>query len=68
MKIYNRWGNIVYKTKNPDVLWDGKDQFTGNDCAEGVYYYICDVFEYRIGGIKKRTLQGTVSLLDRNRN
>lgn len=62
MKIYNRWGNIVYKTKNPDVLWDGKDQFTGNDCAEGVYYYICDVFEYRIGGIKKRTLQGTVSL------
>ncbi len=63
MNIYNRWGSKVFETKNPDILWDGRNQFTKLDCSEGVYYYVCDVFERRLGGVVKRSLHGTVTLL-----
>jgi len=32
--IYNRWGNMVYQSKNYDNKWDG------NGLNEGTYYYI----------------------------
>lgn len=62
MTIYNRWGNVVFTTNDPDILWDGKDKNTNQDCADGVYFFICDVYEYRLGGIKMRSLHGSVSL------
>lgn len=62
VKIFNRWGSIVYETDNPDIEWDGKNQLTGIECSEGVYFYVCDVFEITLAGIKKRTLQGSVHL------
>lgn len=37
--VYNRWGNIVFQSSRTVVKWDGKD-LKGNDCAEGVYYYV----------------------------
>ncbi|MPM07416.1 hypothetical protein SDC9_53722 [bioreactor metagenome] len=62
IKIFDRWGLIVFKTEDPDILWDGKNQNTNIDCSEGVYYYICDVYEKRLSGIRKRTLTGSVHL------
>lgn len=62
ISIFNRWGTVVFTSENPDINWDGKDKNSKQNCADGVYYYICDVFEYRIGGIAKRTLYGSVSL------
>jgi gliding motility-associated-like protein len=62
MKIFNRWGSMVYETEDPDVNWDGKDINTSKDCSEGVYFFVCDVYEYRLEGLKIRTIQGTVSL------
>lgn len=62
IKIYNRWGNVVFTSQDPDINWDGKEKNTRQYCADGVYYYICEVFEYRLGGIKMRTLHGSVSL------
>ncbi|RLD45073.1 MAG: hypothetical protein DRI86_06125 [Bacteroidetes bacterium] len=62
MTILNRWGSMVFQTKNPDINWDAKDMTTNKDCSEGVYFYICDVYEYRIEGIKVRTIQGTITL------
>ncbi len=62
INIYNRWGNVVFTSKDPDINWDGKEKNTHQYCADGVYYYICDVYEYRLGGIKMRTLHGSVSL------
>ena len=63
MIIYNRWGEIVYKTENPDINWDGKNFRTKLNCSDGVYYYICDVYEQRLNGIKKRTINGFVHLI-----
>lgn len=62
ISIYNRWGNVVFTSNNPDINWDGKDKNSKQNCADGVYFYVCDVFEYRLGGIKKRTLHGSVTL------
>jgi gliding motility-associated-like protein len=61
--IYNRWGTIVFKTEDPDINWDGKEKTTGRDCSVGVYYYVCDVYENRLGGIEKRTLHGLIHLI-----
>lgn len=62
MTIFNRWGAVVFKTENPDILWDGKDINSKKDCSEGVYFYVCDVYEYRLEGLKIRTLHGSLSL------
>ncbi|MBP7102793.1 MAG: gliding motility-associated C-terminal domain-containing protein [Bacteroidales bacterium] len=63
MRIYNRWGALVFKTDNPDILWDGTNQFNTLKCAEGVYYYACDVREYTLFGIRTRFLQGSITLV-----
>ncbi len=63
MVIYNRWGAQVYTTKDIDILWDGKDQQTGNDCPDGIYYYICEVYETYLDGVRKRNIRGTVQII-----
>lgn len=61
--VFNRWGTMVFKTDDPDINWDGKDMVSKKDCSVGVYYYVCDVYEKRLGGTEKRTLQGIVHLI-----
>ena len=39
IKIYNRWGNLVWQNTDPLLFWDGKEMRSGDECAEGVYYY-----------------------------
>ena len=44
LKIFNRWGQIVFETTDPDINWNGTN-LSGNDLADGVYHYVCKVFE-----------------------
>jgi len=44
MRIFNRWGFLVFQTDDPDINWDGKHMNTNTIVLPGVYYYICDVF------------------------
>ncbi|MBN2681703.1 MAG: gliding motility-associated C-terminal domain-containing protein [Bacteroidales bacterium] len=60
MKIFNRWGILVYETDNPDINWDGRYMENGKMCTTGVYFYICDVYEYRLTGIEPRNLTGFI--------
>ncbi len=60
MKIYNRWGDLVFQTTNPDINWDGTDMRTGKPVPDGVYYYICDVYERRLTGIEPRNIAGFI--------
>ncbi len=62
LKIYNRWGNLVYKTQNPDIMWDGRDMNSHKKVSPGVYYYVCDVYEYRLTGIVPRIITGFVQI------
>jgi gliding motility-associated-like protein len=43
VQIFNRWGNVVYKTDKYDNMnaWDGTDP-SGKKVADGVYFYVLD--------------------------
>ncbi len=60
MRIFNRWGIQVFETEDPDINWDGKISDSGQLVAPGVYYYICDVYEYRLSGIEVYALTGFI--------
>lgn len=45
--VLNRWGNLVYKNIDSDVVWPQSD----NNLAEGVYFY---VLEYQVNNKKER--------------
>lgn len=40
MSIYNRWGELVYETTNPNDKWNGEQRNSGGMSPEGVYVYI----------------------------
>ena len=59
MTIYNRWGEVVFETANPDGRgWDGK--FDGKEQPMGVYVYQISV-RYKNQAAEKYT--GNVTLL-----
>jgi len=58
--VYNRWGQLVYETNDPDINWDGTN-LSGKDLADGVYYYTCQVIEE--GGIVRDPLKGNIHIL-----
>lgn len=60
MKIFNRYGQAVYTTSNPDIEWDGYHKDSKQLVSSGVYYYICDVYEPRLTGIEHYTLNGFI--------
>ena len=61
--IYNRWGNLVFFSENPDINWDGKDLKTKKECSDGVYFFVCTVSEFTLKGLRKREIRGTVTLM-----
>lgn len=63
MSVFDRWGNLVYKTKDPYFNWDGISIISKEPVSEGTLFYICDVFEPRLKGIIKRNLKGYVQVM-----
>lgn len=61
MQIFNRWGQIVFKSDDINLGWDGK--LNGKECSEGVYYWIVN-YEGLGNTIDEKTgsLHGTVTL------
>ena len=37
--LYNRWGELVWESHNPNVGWDGTFGMSGKECQDGVYTY-----------------------------
>lgn len=66
MKIYNRWGTLVFETTDKDINWDGKSKDSKTDCPDGVYYYTCRVNFYRVTGTESVQLNGYVHLIRGN--
>jgi gliding motility-associated-like protein len=64
LHVYNRWGNLVFNTTDPDINWDGKHQSNGKQLSSGVYFYECVVHEIRLNGIVPRTLRGNITILN----
>ncbi len=64
--IFNRWGDLVYKTDSPEEFvttgWDGTNQLNGQDCAEGVYYYVVLYSPKSTQQVQEITLNGFIHL------
>ncbi|MBN2779160.1 MAG: gliding motility-associated C-terminal domain-containing protein [Bacteroidales bacterium] len=60
IQIFNRWGLLMFETEDPDINWDGRYYKNGKLVTDGVYYYICDVYEQRLTGIEVRHLHGFI--------
>lgn len=59
LTIFDRWGQVLYRTKSLKLGWNGKDRF-GNDVPPGIYAYRVDL-EWFTG--KKYTTLGSISLV-----
>ncbi|HTF03720.1 MAG TPA: gliding motility-associated C-terminal domain-containing protein [Bacteroidia bacterium] len=66
IKIFDRWGVLVFETLDPAINWDGRDKSTGKLCTDGVYYYTCTVNEIRLEGIVPRKLSGFFHLFGKD--
>ncbi len=62
IKIYNRWGNLIFETTDPKIMWDGKSMQLKQIVSEGTYFYVCQVNEIRVAGIKARYLKGFIQV------
>ena len=58
MKIFTRWGTLVYFDDPLNRSWNG--MIRGNKAAEGTYYY---QFRYWINNTEQNTIHGVVNLL-----
>lgn len=63
LHIYDRWGGLIYSTKDPYFKWDGVSALTKQMVSDGVLFITCDVYEIRLKGIVKRNLKGTVHIV-----
>jgi gliding motility-associated-like protein len=64
IEIYNRWGQVVFATTEPDVNWDGKHKDSNTAVPDGVYYYLCTVNTIRLSGIEPIILTGFIHVFD----
>jgi gliding motility-associated-like protein len=58
LSIFNRWGEVMFKSSNPTEKWDGKSK--KEDCPDGQYLYL---YKYTFVGQEAKTLNGYVMLL-----
>lgn len=65
IKIYNRWGTEVFRTFDPEIGWNGISMQSNTPCSDGVYYYVCIVYDIRLQGIIPHVLTGNVHLLSK---
>ena len=65
--IYNRWGEVVFESKDPNFRWNGKVKNTGAECPEGTYFYLINyqIIEKQLndGKDKGKPISGTVTLI-----
>jgi gliding motility-associated-like protein len=61
MLIFDRWGELIYKTNDYNQPWDGKMKHKGDILLEDVYVYRISVSEQE--NKKQHTYQGNVTLV-----
>jgi gliding motility-associated-like protein len=59
--IYNRWGEVIFESLNPEFGWDGTFGMQGNPAQNGTYTYLITI---KVPSIDKRqTIKGHVNLI-----
>jgi gliding motility-associated-like protein len=63
IQIFNRWGSLVFATKDIDVNWDGKDMSSGAELKSGQYYYVLKIYENYLDRTRERRVGGSINLI-----
>lgn len=63
LHIFNRWGQLVFTSTDPDITWPGTLKQTSEPVPDGVYYYTCAVVLKRLAGDEVLLLKGYVHIL-----
>lgn len=58
LKLYDRWGTLIYETTDPNSCWDGS--FNGTEFNNGVFYY---VFEATLSNGETVPINGNVTII-----
>lgn len=61
LKIYNRWGEMIFQTNNINEGWDGKHK--GLDCPSGLYVWTLSASKNGAEVIDEQNAKGIVHLL-----
>jgi gliding motility-associated-like protein len=64
LKVFNRYGTIVFESKDPAILWNGTDLKSKEVVADGAYYYVITVNTIRLSGIVEEKFSGTIQIQD----
>ncbi|HKK39016.1 MAG TPA: gliding motility-associated C-terminal domain-containing protein, partial [Cryomorphaceae bacterium] len=60
--VFNRWGGIVFKSTDPQILWNGENIQSDGVVTDGTYHYVCRVFTRRLTGIEPIDLSGYITI------
>lgn len=64
IKIFNRWGESVYRSTDITKSWNGQVNNSGVDCPDGTYYYIINYqFLFGVENEGKGPIEGSVQLI-----
>lgn len=58
LRIYNRWGAVVYSSSGDDTGWDGR--YRGKDAPTEAYFYLAS---FRLPGGELKQKQGSLHLI-----
>jgi gliding motility-associated-like protein len=61
LRIYNRWGKLVFESSNINTVWDGRTG-SGSEASIGVYYWIISCLCIDNNAVLDDNLRGTVLL------
>lgn len=61
LKVFDRWGGLLYVSEEADKGWDGKRQ--GEDAPAGVYVFVLDYTVVENGRSRTATATGSFQLL-----
>lgn len=64
LKVYDRWGGIIFNTDNPKQLWNGRYMNTGDIVKMGMYVYIFELKKFNT--FEPKTIKGTVTIFRNN--
>ena len=60
LKVYDKWGHIIFESADIEIGWDGTHLKQGNDAAIGTYFWD---FLYENERGRVQTLEGNVNLI-----
>lgn len=61
VKVYNRWGEVIFYSEDPDFEWDGT--YLGKEVVSGVYPYVIRYRGTLDGHTEEQVLEGSVTII-----